>query len=73
MVVVDSFNVVLFGGHRSIGAVNGMRPCGTVDSSCLQSREVIAVLCSAVFKERICEECYIWDVICTCVYIICIV
>jgi non-lysosomal glucosylceramidase len=33
-------NVVTFGGGQWLGAVNGMRPNGHVDESCLQSREV---------------------------------
>lgn len=39
MTIYD-LNVVKFGEGRWMGAVNGMRPNGRVDSCCLQSREV---------------------------------
>lgn len=34
------YNVLRFGNGELLGAVNGMRPNGTIDCSCLQSREV---------------------------------
>jgi non-lysosomal glucosylceramidase len=37
---IYSHNVEMFGKGHMMGAVNGMRPDGTIDSSCLQSREV---------------------------------
>jgi hypothetical protein len=39
-VYCTSFNVVQFGRGKLLGAVNGMKPNGAIDSSCLQSREV---------------------------------
>ncbi len=38
--IIYEYNVVKFGANRFIGAVNGMRPNGTVDKCCMQSREV---------------------------------
>jgi non-lysosomal glucosylceramidase len=38
---IFAYNVEKFGKGAMMGAVNGMRPNGTIDSSCLQSREVI--------------------------------
>lgn len=40
MRIIYEYNVVKFGGRKLLGAVNGMRPNGTVDSCCMQSREV---------------------------------
>lgn len=37
---IYKFNVETFGNGEMVGAVNGMRPTGHVDDSCLQSREV---------------------------------
>jgi non-lysosomal glucosylceramidase len=37
---IYSYNVETFGKGHMMGAVNGMRPDGTIDSCCLQSREV---------------------------------
>mgnify|MGYP003386742170 FL=1 len=38
---IYSYNVETFGKGHLMGAVNGMRPNGTIDSCCLQSREVL--------------------------------
>ena len=40
---IFAYNVKRFGDGQWMGAVNGMRPNGSVDSSCLQSREVYAL------------------------------
>lgn len=37
---IYKMNVVTFGDGKLLGAVNGMRPDGTIDNSCIQSREV---------------------------------
>lgn len=38
--VIFENNVIKFGQGHLLGAVNGMKPTGVVDNSCLQSREV---------------------------------